>query len=67
MTKQHSPYDYDTNDVAVEIAREIDIRYKGYKGALSRAELLAIIERKLDSMIQDGKLKTFAKRHHVTE
>ena len=63
MTKQDSPYDYDTNDVAAEIAREIDIDHR-YKGGLSRDELIAVIEKKLDAMIQDGKLKTFLKRYH---
>lgn len=66
MTKANSPYDYDTNDMAAEIAREIDIDHR-YKGGLSRTELVALIEKKLDSMVQDGKLKVFEKRHHASD
>lgn len=64
MTKQNSPYDFDTNDIAADIAREIDIDH-AYKGGLSRAELTTLIERKLDELVQDGKLRVFTKRHHV--
>jgi len=61
MTKPNSPYDFDTNDVAAEIAREVYV-----DTGPTIEELTDRIERKLDKMVQDGKLRTFAKRHHVT-
>jgi hypothetical protein len=54
-------YDYDTKDAAAEIARDVYV-----DTGPTMEELTALIERKLDAMVQDGKLRIFQKRHHVT-
>lgn len=64
MTKPNSPYDYDTNDMAAEIASKIEDGNRE-RGGLQWNELIAVIEKQLDSMIVEGKFKTFAKRHHI--
>jgi hypothetical protein len=57
-------YDYDTRDVAADIASHIEAD-RSYKGALRGAKLTALIERKVDEMVIDGKVRVYQKRHHI--